>query len=158
MIDEKTDFDDEYERAINLKRTVGSVNPINDVHSKRPTAVTKKNPENENPVKYNGYDTSPWQFYTCFSAKKGKRILILRDSLCSAIKMKEFNYYIKGGYAYRKSYPGATVKGLAHFFLLTLNEDKPDTCIINIGSNNLSRDQPHEIVADIINVVNIYHT
>ena len=72
--------------------------------------------------------------------------------------MKEFNYYIKDGYAYRKSYPGATVKDLAHYCLLTLNEDKPDTCIINIGSKNLSRDQPHEIVAEIMNVVNICHT
>ena len=49
VIDENTDFDDEYERAINLKRKVGSVDPINNVHSKRSTVVTKKNPKNENP-------------------------------------------------------------------------------------------------------------
>ena len=36
--------------------------------------------------------------------------------------------------------------------------DKPDTCIINIGPNNLLRDQPHEIVAEIVNVANICHT
>jgi lysophospholipase L1-like esterase len=89
--------------------------------------------------------------------KNGKKILILSDSLCSSIKMKEFNTFIKNGYTYRKSFPGATVKDLAHYSVLTLQEDKPDTCIINIGSNNLNRNQPADIAEEIIKIVEICH-
>ena len=71
--------------------------------------------------------------------------------------MKEFNTFIKNGYTYRKSFPGATVKDLAHYCVLTLQEDKPDTCIINIGSNNLNRNQPADIAEEIINIVEICH-
>ena len=81
--------------------------------------VMKKNPENENPMKYNGTKHRPGNSTHASVPKKGKKIPILSDSLCSVIKMKEFNYYIKGGYAYRKSYPGATAKDLAHYSLLT---------------------------------------
>ena len=40
---------------------------------------------------------------------------------------------------------------------MTLRQDKPDTCIINVGSNNLGKDQGHEIAKKIINIVNICH-
>ena len=37
-------------------------------------------------------------------------IAILSDSLCSGIKLHEFNHYIKNGYAYRKLFPGPLSK------------------------------------------------
>ena len=38
--------------------------------------------------------------------KNGEKILILSDSICNPIEMKEINRWIKNGYAYRKSFPG----------------------------------------------------
>ena len=71
--------------------------------------------------------------------------------------MNEFNHHVKNGYAYRKTFPGATVQDLAHYCLLTLRVDQPDVCVINIGCNNLDRDTPHDIYKGIINIVNICH-
>ena len=71
--------------------------------------------------------------------------------------MNEFNHYLKNGDAYRKTFPGASVTDLAHFCLVTLQEDKPDACIINIGNNNLRSDQPYEIYKGIVDIVNICH-
>ena len=65
--------------------------------------------------------------------------------------MNEFNFYLKNGYAYRKTFPGDSVTDLARYCLVTLQEDKPEACIINIGSNNLRCDQP------IVNILNICH-
>ena len=36
-------------------------------------------------------------------------------------------------------------------------QDKPDTAIINIGSNNFRGQNSHEIYKDIIKVVDIFH-
>ena len=77
--------------------------------------------------------------------------------MCSGIKLDEFNHYIRKGFAYRKLFPGATVKDLDHHCELTLSDDKPDACVINIGSNNLGKDQPHEIANQIIRIVNKCH-
>ena len=33
--------------------------------------------------------------------------------------------------------------------------DKPDTCIINVATNRLSKDDPSEINNDIINIVKL---
>ena len=51
--------------------------------------------------------------------------------------MKEFNKCVNNGYAYRKTFPGATSKELAHYCIPTLLADKPDTCVINMGTNSL---------------------
>ena len=37
-------------------------------------------------------------------------------------------------------------------------EDKPDTCIINVGTNRLSKDDPSEIHNDIKNIVKLCHS
>ena len=46
---------------------------------------------------------------------------------------------------------------MEHHCELTLSDDKPDACVINIGSNNLGKDQPHEIANQIIRIVNKCH-
>ena len=58
------------------------------------------------------------------------------------------------GYAYRKSFPGATPEELAHYCIPTL-EDKPDICVIDVGTNRLNKNNHFEIADDISNVVNI---
>ena len=91
-------------------------------------------------------------------SSKGKKILIISDSMCSRIKMKEFNSYIKNGYAYRKTFPSATVNELAHYCIHTLLEDKPDKVIIHIGTNNVTKQNPSDISQEITNMASICHS
>ena len=75
------------------------------------------------------------------------------DYLCSGIKMKEINHYILNGFTYRKSFPGVSAKDLTHHCLPTLQEDKPDSCIINVGSNDVGRMQPDDTPKHILKTV-----
>ena len=104
-----------------------------------------KHPENDNPPPYKPKKVLPGNSTYASVSKHGKKILILSDSLCSSIRMKEFNHHVKNGYAYRKTFPGATVQDLAHYCLLTLRVDQPDVCVINIGCNNLDRDHDTKV-------------
>ena len=69
--------------------------------------------------------------------------------------MKEFNVYVRNGYAYRKAFPGATPKELAHYCIPTLLEDKPDIMIINAGTNSSNKNDLFKIADDISNIANI---
>ena len=69
--------------------------------------------------------------------------------------MKEFNEWINNGYAYRKHFPGPTTKDIAHYCLPTLIDDKRDSCIIHVGKNSLNKENPAEIVNDILRIVEI---
>ena len=89
-----------------------------------------------------------------------------RESFCarkflrakvSVLKVKEINHYILNGFTYRKSFPGVSAKDLTHHCLPTLQEDKPDSCIINVGSNDVGRMQPDNIAKHILKTVKICH-
>ena len=82
-----------------------------------------------------------------------KKICLITDSIGGRINMKDFNKELKEGYVYRKKYPGQTPKEIAHNSQYTLGNDKPDTCIINVGTNNISKNSPSEIVAHIMEIV-----
>ena len=69
--------------------------------------------------------------------------------------MKELNQYIKNGYAYRKTFEGATSNELAHYCLLTLIKDKPDIAIINIGANDLNELEATHIHENIMKIVDL---
>ena len=81
--------------------------------------------------------------------------MILSDSIPSRIKMNEFNYYVKIGRVFRKSFPGATAKELAHYAILPLKEDKPDIVIINIGTNSLNKLDACNITTDIFKLIEV---
>ena len=68
-----------------------------------------------------------------------KKICLISDSICGRINTKEFNRSLKDGYAYRKKYPGQTPKEIGHNCKFTLEHDRPDTCIIHVGTNSLKR-------------------
>ena len=82
---------------------------------------------------------------------KGKKTLIIGASLIKHIKMGEFNKHIKNGYAIKRSYPGI------HWHIISSFIDyKPDSVIINIGTNNLTKkrlQREEEICADILKIV-----
>ena len=88
-------------------------------------------------------------------AKSGKKVCILADSICKGVKMKELNQYILNGYAYRKTFEGATSNELAHYSVLTLIKDKPDIVIINIGANDLYEMEANHIYENIMKIVDL---
>ena len=154
--DEESDFEKEFENNVNihiLKTKQGCHNP----EYKQTTPFINPHPENDI-KKYSYPKHIPGNSSYADIANYGKKILILSDSICSRIKLREFNSYINNGTAYRKSFPGATPKELAHYCTHSFMEDKPDTCIIHVGTNRLSRDDPLEIHNDIINIVKLCHS
>ena len=52
-----------------------------------------------------------------------------------------------------KHYSGTTPKGLHHYILKPLEDEQPDTCVINVGSNRLGNDNSFVIVDDIIKCI-----
>ena len=89
--------------------------------------------------------------------KEGSKTLILCDSICSRIKMKRFNTFLRNSTAYRKNFPGTTPKELKHYCIYNLIEDCPDNTIISVGTNSLHKDSPQEIANDIFDIVDICH-
>ena len=54
------------------------------------------------------------------------------------IRIKEFNRYIKYGYARIKSFPGTTITQLNNYYSIpTLKEEKPEIVILHVGINDL---------------------
>ena len=127
IIDDESNFDEEYEKHVTSKFKKMNNKQTN---NRRPEMVTKEYPENDLP--YETIKHRPGNSTYASVAKQGKKIAILSDSLCSGIKLDEFNHYIRKGFAYRKLFPGAKVKDLDHHCELTLSDDKPDACVINI--------------------------
>ena len=64
--------------------------------------------------------------------------------------MKEFNRFIKNGNAFIKPFSVATPKELHHYISKPQEVEKPDTCVINVGTNRLGKDDSFVIVDDII--------
>ena len=58
---------------------------------KRSSIVTRVNPENNNPASYKGLKHKPGNSTYASVTKHGKKIVILTESLCSSIKINEFN-------------------------------------------------------------------
>lgn len=84
---------------------------------------------------------------------KNKKVLILSDSICGRIDMNNLNRKIIGGQAFRQYHPGGTPKQLLHYCTHPLEYEKPDSVIINVGSNKLGKDDANTIADDIIDIV-----
>ena len=68
------------------------------------------------------------------------------------INIKEFNHFVKNGYAIKRSYSGSTTSDLQWHIIPTLVDQQPDSVIINIGTNNLTkkRNQTEEDICNDI--------
>ena len=71
--------------------------------------------------------------------------------------MNEFNSYIKVGSASIKVFPGATAKELLHYCVPSLDNLKPEVCILNIGTNSVNKADTSTITKDIGNIVKRCH-
>ena len=152
--DMQSNFEDEVETNKITRKRFPMVNSssIRNV-DRRPNIVTQANPEKN----YVNMKTRPGNSLYSSMSKQGKKIAIISDSLCSGINIKELNQYIVNGFTYRKSFPGVSAKDLSHHCLPTLQEDKPDTCIINVGSNDVGRLHPENICKHILKTVETCH-
>ena len=113
---------------------------------KRPNPVVNNNQENDQ-MKHNSSYAS--------RAASAKKLLILCGSICSRIKMKEFNRELKNGHAYRKQFPGASSQEMAHYCIPTVRKDSPNTVIIQTGMNDLRNKEDEEIIKNIVDIVEI---
>ena len=68
--------------------------------------------------------------------RSGKKVCILGASIVQRLNMKEFNRCLQDSHAVRLSFPGATVSKVAYYMKPTIEEEKPDTVLINIGKPN----------------------
>ena len=88
-------------------------------------------------------------------AKKWQSV-IFSDSICASINMNKFNCLISKTKVIRKTYLGATPKKLLHYVVRPLIDEKPDICIINIGTNKIRKEDSFTIAKDIVDIVNLY--
>ena len=88
--------------------------------------------------------------------KKQRQIVLLSASITKPIDMGEFNDLIINGNSLKRAHGGATASQLNYYVQATLNEDKPDTIIINAGTNNFSKKKkqtPKETCTEILEIV-----
>ena len=126
---------------------------VNNTVKKRPHVIVQVNPERN----VLNIDSRPKlrQGNSSYSniTKSGPSTLVLSDSICKRIRVKEFNKFIHNGYTKFVSINGLNTKRLLHHCDFYLREYKPDNVIINIGTNNLQIDDIYEINKNIIEIV-----
>ena len=89
-------------------------------------------------------------------ANKGRKTLIIGASLLKPIRIGEFNQYVENGYAIKRCYAGSSSSDILWHTIPSLIDHKPDSVIINIGTNNLTKkrhQREEEICIDIIKIV-----
>ena len=120
--DADSDFDNEFENYVNIQ-VVQTKHPLNyNPEYNRSTPYVNRHPEND-VLKYS--HPNPGNSTYAHMTNHGKKIMILSDSICSRIKLNEFNSYVKNGSAHSKSFPSVTPKELVHYCTHSLMEDKP---------------------------------
>ena len=87
-------------------------------------------------------------------AKKANKTVIVSDSITKRINMVKFNNALHNDNAVKRVFPGSTASQLNHFVHASLEDDKPTTVIICVGTNNLTKKKqnPLDITNEIINI------
>ena len=78
------------------------------------------------------------------TARDIRKIRIIGDSHIGRLNKRHFNEKINGK-VYFNVFRGETIKRLHHFLQPTLREDKPDTVLIHIGSNDIIPSKQHDL-------------
>ena len=141
-------------------------NATNNLSTIKKSAVIKKNANkgqvliNErhcNDLPIRNVDTQlkiPCQRYS-EAPNTERKVLILSASITKPINMVKFNEQLENGYAVKRAYGGATTTRLNHYIKGDLAVDKPDTVIINGGTNNFTKTfiSVEEIAEEILEIV-----
>ena len=96
--------------------------------------------------------------YTNYDAniRKERTIALLSASITKPIDMREFSNLINHGTAVKRAFGGATASQLNYYVQEVLHENKPDTIIINAGTNNFSKKRnqtAEETTSEILDIV-----
>ena len=94
-------------------------------------------------------------------AHHSKQICIFGDSIPQRLRMRDFNNKLDNCHAFKKIFPGGTVKELRHYITETLSDNDLDGIVINVGLNSLHNGKyrpqqtEDEIFSMIIEMVNL---
>ena len=89
--------------------------------------------------------------------RRGKKVAIIGDSICHGLNIPALNRTLKNKFAMKKVHPGCTPLDLNYYYKRTLELEKPDICIIHVGTNKIGRDEPFEIANGIAETVKTCH-
>ena len=86
-----------------------------------------------------------------------RKLFVVGDSHLKRLSKQLFNYSIRDTHAVIKNFDGATTKRLGHHVLPILKEDKPDSVLIHIGTNDVNNHKlyavsPEKLASDIIEI------
>ena len=135
--------------------------------SKRPNFVVNDFPENQDLFKRPRIIPGNKSYATAVSEREvdatyeernysrqpqRKKIFIIGDSHLTRIKKDSLRKKFKGDKVYFKCFSGANTKQLDHYVLPVLVDEKPQTVVIHIGSNDITKFNYHDVdVNDLAN-------
>ena len=90
-------------------------------------------------------------------SRRGKKVALLSDSMCHGLNIPRLNRQLKNKNAFKKIHPGATPLDLNYYSKRTLEMEKPDICIIHVGTNKIGKDEPFDIAKGIVETVKTCH-
>ena len=122
---------------------------------KRPLIVTNKYTENDVLHQEIPRRTVPGNSNYADISRQGKKVTLFGDSLIRKISVREFSDFVKNGVATKWFHGGATASDMISYVKPTLMREKPDSVVINIGTNNLTNGSQtaNQTVQEIIEVV-----
>ena len=120
---------------------------------KRPSTVINENPEHDK-FQYKQPRVVPGNSTYASMLGKGRKILLLSDSILGRIQMHKLNIDIKEGHAFRKYFPGATPSEIDYYGKYTLEREKPDVVVIHTGTNSIFKESTSDAANKIFDIVN----
>ena len=81
---------------------------------------------------------------------KNNKVFLIGDSHLNRINKENFRKKFKRDWVYFKCFPGANTKQLDYYSIPILVDEKPNTTVIHIGSNDITKSNYHSINADEI--------
>ena len=127
-------------------------------YHKRPQAVVNNFAENQGTFKkpnvISGNSMSKNEENYC---NKNNKVLLIGYSHLNRINEENFRKEFKEDWVYFKCFPGANTKQLDYYSIPMLIGEKPNTTIIHVGSNDITKLNYHTINADELakGIVNI---
>ena len=88
--------------------------------------------------------------------ERGKKVCLLGDSIIRRIDILEFDKCMDDGNAIKRCFPGCSSKEMKYYVKEVLEEAHPNTMIIHVGTNDMTKSQSSEkgIAQNVIKIVN----
>ena len=154
-------YNDDANIQTNSQVKSNNINGINAGSSVRNT--TNKNNRNQPQFLANNDDIRtkvvPGNSSYANISRQGKKVCIFGASIAQRINIGNLNRCLDGMKAVKTCFPGATVSKATYYMKPTIEEESPDTVLLNIGTNNLTktRQTDEETADEIIKMVDECH-